>query len=249
MVFCLVLWGYCPYGNGIMYAEQPHILVIDDDDRIRDLLFRYLVKEKCVVAVAEHAQAARELLAVLSFDLIICDVMMPGQDGMSLTADLRGEGVQTPILLLTAMGEVDDRIRGLQSGADDYLAKPFDPRELMLRVQAILRRRPEPETLHQHFKLGDTTVDLVREELRRTSGEIEKLTLVELKLLRAFVKKPGEVMSRDELAALCGVSPDERTIDVQITRLRRRLGDLPRDAKYIQTVRGQGYRLMIEGMG
>lgn len=232
-----------------MYAEQPHILVIDDDDRIRELLFRYLVKEQCVVVVADGAAAAHDILAVLSFDLIICDVMMPGQDGMALTADLRQEGVDTPILLLTAMGEVEDRIKGLESGADDYLVKPFEPRELMLRVQAILRRRPAAEVTHQQFRLGPLTVDLTREELRNADGWAQKLTSVELKLLRALVKKPGAVMSREELSAACGVNPDERTIDVQITRLRRRLDDDPREAKYIQTVRGQGYRLMIDGVG
>lgn len=236
------------FGAFNMYAQLPHLLVVDDDDRIRDLLSRYLTQQDYMVATARSAEDAIDLLQTLNFDLLVLDIMLPGLSGIDLTRTLRrGEaGADIPILLLTAMGETDDRINGLEAGADDYLAKPFEPRELLLRIQAILRRRPNATTARAQFSLGPWAVDLDREELRGEDGEVQKLTPVELKLIRALTRKPGTVMTREELAELCGVDPDERTIDVQITRLRRKLGDDSKDPKYIQTVRGQGYRIVIE---
>jgi two-component system, OmpR family, phosphate regulon response regulator OmpR len=233
-------------GCVLTFADKQHVLVIDDDDRIRDLLARYLNQHDFVVATARSAEDARDVLATLKFDLLVLDVMMPGQSGVELTKALRAEGVDIPILLLTAMGEADDRIKGLESGADDYLTKPFEPRELLLRVQAILRRRPDIATGRAQFRLGSWNIDLAQEQMVGSDNEVLKLTQVELKLLRALSKTPGAVMSREELAIACGVSPDERTIDVQMTRLRRKLGDDSRDPIYIQTVRGQGYRLVMD---
>jgi two-component system, OmpR family, phosphate regulon response regulator OmpR len=231
-----------------MYAQWPHLLVVDDDDRIRDLLSRYLTGAEYVVATARSAEDASELLQALKFDLLVVDIMLPGLSGVDMTRTLRRAETNSdvPVLLLTAMGDTQDRINGLEAGADDYLAKPFEPRELLLRIQAILRRRPSATTTRPQFSLGPWAIDLDREELRGEDGLSQKLTPVELKLIRALTQKPGTVMSRDELAALCGVDPDERTIDVQITRLRRKLGDDSKDPKYIETVRGQGYRIIIE---
>lgn len=235
-------------GTFNMYAQKPHLLVVDDDDRIRDLLSRYLTGAGYVVATSRAAEEALDLLDVLKFDLLVLDIMLPGMSGVDLTRALRArvDGDDVPILLLTAMDETEDRIKGLESGADDYMPKPFEPRELLLRIQAILRRRPSEQTPQSQFRLGDWAIDLMREELCGADGVSQKLTPVELKLIRALTQKPGEIMGREELARLCGVSPDERTIDVQITRLRRKLGDDSRDPKCIETVRGQGYRIVIE---
>jgi two-component system phosphate regulon response regulator OmpR len=226
------------------YAEKPHILVVDDDDRLRDLLFRTLTRADMVVVVAEHAAAARAQLAIMEFDLIVLDVMMPEETGLELTAALRKDGNEIPILLLTALGAGADRIGGLTSGADDYLVKPFEPQELILRINAILRRQPKATTTPTRFQLGEWMIDLAREEIARSKGTPQRLTIVERNLLRALVVKIGEAQSRDTLARACGVNPDERTIDVQMTRLRRRLGDDPKQPRFIATVRGQGYRLL-----
>lgn len=230
-----------------MYAQKPHLLIVDDDDRIRELLSRFLTQQDYVVATARSAEDAIGLLDVLKFDLLVLDIMLPGLSGVELTQKLRAQKTDLPILLLTAMGEIDDRIKGLEAGADDYLAKPFEPRELALRIQAILRRRPDPVTERTQFRLGNWAIDLSREEMTGPDGDTQKLTPVEMKLLRALAKNPGTLMSREELATLCGVDPDERTIDVQITRLRRKLGDDSKDPKHIQTVRGQGYQLVVDG--
>jgi len=230
-----------------MYAEKPHILVLDDDDRIRDLLARYLTGEGAVVVTASRAEEVPDLISRLQFDMLVFDVMLPGQTGVDLTRSLRAAGCDLPILLLTAMGEADDRINGLEAGADDYLVKPFEPRELQLRINAILRRRPEMSTSPSRFSLGEWLVDLEAGELSANGNQtVQKLTPVELRLMRALSSKPGAIMPRDELATLCGVDPDERTIDVQITRLRRKLGDESKDARYILTVRGQGYQLNLD---
>lgn len=228
------------------YAEKPHLLVVDDDDRIRTLLLRYLTQTGYVVVAVESATAAENMLAALEFDMIVLDVMMPGKTGVEFARDLRAGGVTIPILLLTAMGEVDDRIKGLEAGADDYLGKPFEPRELQLRIEAILRRRPKPDTRKARFKLGPWQIDLDREEMMGADQSPQKLTLVEMKLIRALAAHAGQVIAREDLALACGVNPDERTIDVQITRLRRKLNDDPREPQFILTVRGQGYQLMTD---
>lgn len=220
--------------------NPAHLLVVDDDDRIRSLLKRYLSGLGYSVTMAADAASARKLMDALTFDLIVLDVMMPGEDGVALTPSLRGER-DTPIILLTALGDPSHRIEGLAAGADDYLAKPFEPEELALRVAAILKRaRPAPaaDVLH----LGAASWSTSRDELRR-DGVLIRLTDAERDLLRAFAARPGATITREELARKAGVSVD-RSIDVQVTRLRRKLEDDPAQPHYLQTVRGLGYRLM-----
>ena len=230
------------------YAALPHILVVDDDDRIRDLITRYLRDHGFLVTAAEDAAQAKTVLELASYDAMVVDVMMPGQNGMDFTQELReGSGAlaDIPILLLTAMGEVDDKITGLTAGADDYLTKPFDPRELILRLQAILRRRPQYKTEIKKLRIGNWIYDAEQKNIQ--DGEnIVGLTDGEANLLAALATKTGEVISREELATQCGLDPDKRTIDVQVTRLRRKLGDDSAMPKYLQTVRGKGYLLRAE---
>lgn len=235
-------------------AEPPrppeaHVMVVDDDERIRSLLRRFLVRSGYLVTTARDAAQARRLLAGLEFDLLVVDVMMPGEDGFSLTRDLRRR-MQTPILLLTAKGETEDRIEGLESGADDYLPKPFEPRELLLRIAAILRRAPAPETRLPHFmSLGQLRYDTAKGELMHGDTHV-RLTGSEQTLLRRLAETPGEPVSRAALIEDLGRSPDdggensERAIDVQMTRLRRKLERDPREPRYLQTVRGAGYMLV-----
>lgn len=228
-------------------AKAAHLLVVDDDARIRQLLQRFLTRSGFWVSVARDAAQARRLLEGLEFDMLILDVMMPGEDGVALTGSLR-ETMQTPILLLTARGDADDRIRGLEAGADDYLPKPFDPRELLLRITAILRRVPKPaprpgppQTLH----LGPVRYDVGRGELWRGNEPI-RLTATELLLMRIFAARPNEAVTRQELVEEVGggvAEAQERAIDVQITRLRRKIEADPRQPRYLQTVRGSGYML------
>ena len=228
-------------------SEAAHILVIDDDERIRDLLKRFLARNGYLVSVARDAAHATRLLESLSFDLMVVDVMMPGEDGLSFTRRVRAES-ETPVLLLTARGETDDRIEGLEAGADDYLPKPFEPRELLLRVAAILRRAvpvvPETEVV-KSLTLGDKRYDLIRGEL--SEGDIAvRLTSTEQALMRVFSRQPNEPISRLRLAEeLGGPSGDvqERAVDVQITRLRRKIEIDPKNPRYLQTVRGAGYML------
>ncbi|MBI1214813.1 MAG: response regulator [Alphaproteobacteria bacterium] len=224
--------------------RKPHILVVDDDERLRQLLSRFLVESGFLVSTATDAREARGILNHLAYDLIILDVMMPGEDGMSLTRSLKGEGFLTPILLLTALGETEQRISGLEAGADDYLPKPFEPRELLLRINAILRRmavRP-PEKQAAEIKFGKWVLDQDRGELVDGRNRVP-LTAVESTLVRALASRKGEVISREELAALCDLNASERTIDVQVTRLRKKVEEDPKMPRYIQTVRGKGYVL------
>ncbi|MFY7760488.1 response regulator [Aquidulcibacter sp.] len=223
------------------HAEHPaHLLVVDDDDRIRSLLKRYLSGLGYSVTEASDAASARKLMDALMFDLVILDVMMPGEDGVSLTRSVRGER-DTPIILLTALGDPSHRIEGLTAGADDYLGKPFEPEELALRVAAILKRaRPAPAA--DLLLLGSATWNTSKAELRR-DGVLVRLTDAEKDLLAALAARPGATITREELARKAGVTV-ERSIDVQVTRLRRKLEDDPAEPHYLQTVRGLGYRLM-----
>ncbi|MTH33396.1 response regulator [Paracoccus limosus] len=232
--------------------DQPlaHILIVDDDERIRTLLRRFLMRSGFLVTTARDAAHARRLLSGLDFDLIVLDVMMPGEDGFSLTRDLR-QRMATPILLLTAKGETQDRISGLESGADDYLAKPFEPRELLLRIAAILRRMPAAETRGPKFlSIGPLRYDADKGELWQ--GEVPlRLTGTEQALLRRLADTPRQPVSRSTLIEDLGRSPgedagenSERAIDVQITRLRRKIEPDPREPRYLQTVRGTGYMLV-----
>ncbi|WP_029014277.1 response regulator [Niveispirillum irakense] len=223
-------------------AEQPHILVVDDDTRLREALRRYLTQNGFLVATAQDAADARAKLAGLEFDLIVLDVMMPGESGLDLCRDLRRTGT-TPVLLLTARGEPEDRIAGLEAGADDYLPKPFEPRELVLRVQSILRRLPRPAGQGTVLTIGRWQFDPVREELR-DGEETVRLTSMESGLLRVLAAQPGTVFSREALVEKAAVDAgNDRTIDVQVTRLRRKLEDDPREPRYLLTVRGEGYVL------
>lgn len=221
-------------------TDSPHILVVDDDDRLRDLLRQYLSDNGFMVSVAVDAEDARRRLAALSFDIIVLDRMMPGEDGLELAGSLR-ERSDIPILMLTAMAESDDRIDGLETGVDDYLTKPFEPRELLLRIKTILRRVPNHETA-QSVVLGNHAFDPLRGELRR-DGEIVRLTEAEAALLAAMAARPNEVLAREELIDLTGAIGGDRAIDVQVTRLRRKIETDPRQPRYLQTVRGRGYTL------
>ena len=221
--------------------EAPHILVVDDDMRLRELLRRYLVDNGFMATAALDAADARAKLKSLAFDLIVLDVMMPGENGLDLTRALRAESV-VPILLLTARGEPEDRIAGLEAGADDYLAKPFEPRELVLRINAILRRVPRQEEPASGLRVGLWTFHPDRYELR--AGEnVVRLTSVENSLLKILASAPGETVSREDLAERSGAVVNARTIDVQVTRLRRKIEADPRMPRYLQTVRGEGYVL------
>ncbi|HNQ92842.1 MAG TPA: response regulator transcription factor [Alphaproteobacteria bacterium] len=223
-------------------SDKPHILVIDDDDRIRSLLSRYLRENGFVVATAKDAEDAGAVMKLALFDALVVDVMMPGKSGFEFTRDLRASS-QIPVLLLTALGETDNRIEGLESGADDYLAKPFEPKELLLRLQAILRRsqnvtRPMPE-----IRVGKWTCNPETSVATDGEGSEIRLTSVEMKLLESLARHGGKILSREELARLCGVDGNDRTVDVQITRLRKKIEEDGRYPRYIQTVRGQGYIL------
>jgi two-component system phosphate regulon response regulator OmpR len=234
-----------------MTADHPaHLLVVDDDERIRLLLARFLRKAGHLVSTARDAAQARRLMAGLAFDLVILDVMMPGEDGLSLCRAIR-EGSGTPVILLTARGETGDRILGLEAGADDYLPKPFEPRELLLRAGAILRRAPAeapqapPAAAPRLLRLGEMAFDMARGALVREGGEAPRLTQTETQLLRRLAADPGATVSRARLIEE-GTAPtpaQERAIDVQITRLRRKIEPDPRQPRYLQTVRGAGYRL------
>lgn len=225
----------------------PHILVVDDDDRIRSLVSRYLNEHGFLSFTAASAAEAREIMEIALFDALVLDVMMPGQDGRSFTRDIRKDN-DIPVLLLTAMGEVEDRLGGLQSGADDYLTKPFDPRELVLRLRAILRRRPQEKQVQKQYRIGRWMYDPQVPELKN-GDEIVRLTDVETNLLKALVRRPDTIMSREDLAELCGIDAGERTIDVQVTRLRRKLEEDSKTPRYLQTVRGKGYLLRAEETG
>jgi two-component system phosphate regulon response regulator OmpR len=224
--------------------DAPHILVVDDDQRIRDLLGNFLRANAYRVTTAEDAAGARSSMRNLAFDLIILDVMMPGEDGLSLARDLRGTS-QIPILMLTARGDFDDRVVGLEAGVDDYMPKPFDPRELLLRLKNIMKRRSEPQsqpggnTPPQEVRFGKFTFSLARGELK-ADGEAIKLTEMERNLMRFFAARPNETVEREELADLSG-NESERSVDVQINRLRRKIEVDPANPTYLQTVRGRGY--------
>jgi two-component system, OmpR family, phosphate regulon response regulator OmpR len=226
-------------------VPDAHLLIVDDDERIRGLLQKFLVRNGFLVSVARDAAQARRILGGLEFDLIVMDVMMPGEDGVTLTRDLRKK-MATPILLLTARGEAANRIEGLEAGADDYLVKPFEPKELLLRINAILRRVPSvkpAEPVRQFLHLGAVRYDLDRGEMWRGQAPV-RLTATEAALMRVFAAQPGVPLSREKLVADQGEdAAQERAVDVQITRLRRKIEEDPKVPRYLQTVRGEGYML------
>jgi two-component system phosphate regulon response regulator OmpR len=225
-------------------TRARHLLIVDDDDRIRELLKEYLARAGFRVTAAAGGAPARKLIGTLDFDLAVFDVMMPGEDGFSLTRWLREQRApagRTPVLMLTAMGEPTDRIEGLKLGADDYLAKPFEPEELLLRIEAILRRAHDRPAHGGPLSLGRCRFDPDRGELT-CDGEPVKLTEAEVALLRQLARTPHEAVERLELARDT-VDPSGRAVDVQVTRLRRKIEADPKAPRYLQTVRGIGYRL------
>ncbi|XDA98063.1 response regulator [Sulfitobacter sp. LCG007] len=233
-----------------MKDVDPHLLIVDDDERIRTLLQKFLMRNGFLVTAARDAAHARRILAGLEFDLIVLDVMMPGEDGIALTRALR-EDSAVPILLLTARGETGNRIEGLEAGADDYLAKPFEPKELLLRINAILRRVPEtlPEKVGPKvLNLGAIRYDMERGEMW-DGDALVRLTATEMHLMKIFSARCNEPISRAKLVEELGRDrgqAQERAVDVQITRLRRKIEADPRQPRYLQTVRGAGYMLAPE---
>ena len=228
-------------------ADKPHILVVDDDTRLRELLKTFLSRSGFRVSTAMHAAEARQHLDALDFDLIVLDVMMPGQTGLDFAAELRRTN-DVPILMLTAMGEPKDRIAGLEKGVDDYLPKPFEARELLLRIQNVLKRgRPAkteaPAPVERKVAFGPFQFDLELGELAQ-KGKRVPLTDAEIALLRALAAQLGQVLGREALSKSVGNDVNERAIDVQVTRLRRKIEPDPGFPRYLRTVRGQGYRLV-----
>ena len=230
-----------------MSDPAPHLLIVDDDERIRGLLQKYLIRNGFLVSTARDAAHARSVLSGLEFDLIVLDVMMPGETGIELARALR-ETLETPIMLLTAKGEAEDRIAGLETGVDDYLTKPFEPKELLLRINAILRRMPEaePEDIAPKvLRLGPVRFDLERSELLE-GDKLVRLTATEVQLMRIFADNLRVPVSRSKLVedlGRDGGQAQERAVDVQITRLRRKIEADPKQPRYLQTVRGEGYML------
>jgi len=224
--------------------ERPHVLVVDDDRKLRQLIGRYLEQNGFIITEAENAAMARSLLDLLTFDVMVLDIMMPGEDGISLTQSLQESGFKTPILLLTAKSEAESRIAGFEAGADDYLPKPFEPRELALRLSAILRRTEAQPAKNKDLSLSfDGWVYDASRQLLMRGDDVQNLTKAEATLLNIMGPKTGKAFSRSELAHLAQMDGQERTIDVQVTRLRRKLEPDAKKPRYLLTVRGEGYVL------
>ena len=219
-----------------------HILVVDDDDRIRDLIKQYLEENNFLVTSAKDALDAKKKLEILKFDILVLDIMMPGESGLSLTKEIKKKN-STPIILLTAKGEAQDRIKGLELGADDYLGKPFEPKELLLRIKNILYKIQKP-ILSNEIYIGNTIVNLKKLEIK-INNKIKKINPQEKKVLEKMLETPGKIFSRDNIGKIINISK-ERTIDVMITRLRQKIESSPKKPKYLQTIRGSGYVLWIE---
>ena len=218
-----------------------HVLIVDDDDRIRDLLKDYLTDNNYIVSTAENAEEAKNKLEYLKFDLIILDVMMPGQDGYSLTRDIKKKK-KLPVILLTAKGEVENRIKGLELGADDYLGKPFEPKELLLRIKNIINKSIKISLNSKHY-VGSAEIDLNKMTIK-LNNKISKINNSEKKVLIEMLSNLGKTYSREEIGKVSEIS-QERSIDVMITRLRQKLEINPKNPKYLQTIRGSGYVLWI----
>jgi len=225
-----------------MENNKNNILIVDDDDKIRNLLKDYLTENHYIVSTAEDAIQAKERLKIIKFDIIILDVMMPGQDGYDLTKEIKKDS-KVPIILLTAKGEVENRIKGLELGADDYLGKPFEPKELLLRIQNILTKKNKVD-LKSQYNIGRAQVDLNKMTIT-LAEKIKKINNSEKKVLMEMLANPGTTYSRDEIGKISGIS-QERSIDVMITRLRQKLEINPKNPKFLQTIRGAGYVLWIE---
>ena len=225
-----------------MENNKLHILVVDDDDRIRNLLKDYLSDNNYIVSTAENAESAKEKINYIKFDIIILDVMMPGQDGYDLTRDIK-KRFKIPIILLTAKGEVENRIKGLEIGADDYIGKPFEPKELLLRIKNIIKNTNKLN-LNSSHTIGKAIVDLSKLKID-LNDKSKKINNSEKKVLVEMLSNPGKTFSRDEIGKISGIK-QERSIDVMITRLRQKIEIDPKNPKYLQTIRGSGYVLWIE---
>jgi len=219
-----------------------HILVVDDDNRIRELVKEYLEENQFLVTTAKDALDAKKKIEIVKFDILILDIMMPGESGLSLTKEIK-QNNPTPIILLTAKGEVKDRIEGLELGADDYLGKPFEPKELLLRIKNILNKMRTP-VLSEEIYIGNTLINLKKLNIK-TNNQTKKINPQEKIILEKMLTSPGKVFSRDEIGKIISISK-ERTIDVMITRLRQKIEPKPKNPKYLQTIRGSGYVLWIE---
>jgi len=225
-----------------MSKKKIHILVVDDDDRIRDLVKEYLVENNFLVTTAKDVPDAKKKLEIIKFDILVLDIMMPGESGLSLTKEVKKSNL-TPIILLTAKGETKERIEGLEVGADDYLGKPFDPKELLLRIKNILNKIQVP-ILQEEIYIGNAQINLKKLNIKM-NNKINKINPQERKILEKMLETPGKIFSRDDIGKIISITK-ERTIDVMITRLRQKIESSPKNPKYLQTIRGSGYVLWIE---
>ncbi len=225
-----------------MEKSNLHILIVDDDNRIRSLLKEYLSENNYIVSTAENADSAKQKLEYLKFDILILDVMMPGQNGYDLTKEIKQKN-NIPIILLTAKGEVEDRIKGLELGADDYIGKPFEPKELLLRIKNIIKNKNKIN-LNSKYTIGNANIDLNKMTII-LNNKIKKINISEKKILIEMLSNPGKTYSREEIGKISGII-QERSIDVLITRLRQKIESSPKNPKYLQTIRGSGYVLWIE---
>ena len=225
-----------------MIKETSHLLVVDDDNKIRDLTKQYLEENNFLVTTAKDAIDAKKKIEIIKFDLLILDIMMPGESGLSLTQYLKKDNI-TPIILLTAKGEVGDRIKGLELGADDYLGKPFEPKELLLRIKNILKKT-QTKSLLNEITVGKAKINLKKLEVK-IDDKTKKINPTERKVLEKMLSSPGQIFSREEIGKVMNITK-ERTVDVMITRLRQKIEVDPKNPKYFQTIRGSGYVLWIE---
>ena len=226
-----------------MDNSKTHILIIDDDDKIRELLKQYLKNNYFFVSTAMNAADAEEKLKIVKFDLAIIDIMMPGKDGLQLTKEIR-EKIDLPIILLTAKGEAEDRVRGLELGVEDYLPKPFEPKELLLRIKNVIKRIKKDKNIITTIKIGKVIINLKRMEIQKEK-KITKINASEKTLLENMISSAGKIFSREEISKITNLA-QERSIDVLVTRLRQKIEPDPKNPKYLQTVRGTGYVLWLD---
>jgi two-component system phosphate regulon response regulator OmpR len=226
-----------------MDNSKIHILIVDDDDKIRDLLKQYLKNNNFFISTAINASDAEEKLKIVKFDLAIIDIMMPGKDGLQLTKEIRDK-IDLPIILLTAKGEAEDRVRGLELGAEDYLPKPFEPKELLLRIKNVIKRIKKNKNIITIVKIGKANINIKKMEIRKDK-KILKINASEKILLENMISSAGKIFSRNEISKITNLS-QERSIDVLVTRLRQKIEPDPKNPKYLQTVRGNGYILWLD---
>ena len=225
-----------------MEKNKFHILIVDDDDKIRSLIKQYLIEKGFLISTAENAEKAKKIIEIFNFNLIILDVMMPGQSGYDLTRELK-ESKNIPIILLTAKGEVENRIHGLELGADDYLGKPFDPKELLLRVKNVIKMNLDPNKVLSS-KIGEAELNL-NKMIIKLKNKVKKINFSEKKVLTKMLSSPGKIFSRLEIGKIANITK-ERSIDVMITRLRKKIEIDPKNPKFLQTIRGSGYVLWVK---